>query len=108
MMQWTGAPTAAERDEARSWIRKVRQAHYATGDADAAFQSEPLQPLPLTVSLDEEKVALGNELYHDNRLSGDDSLSCATGHGCAQGGTDQGPSSTGIEGPVGPVNSPTT
>ncbi len=58
--------------------------------------------------LNHEKVALGNELYHDTRLSGDNTLSCASCHGLDKGGTDQAVSSTGINGQIGPINSPTT
>lgn len=57
--------------------------------------------------LNQEKVALGNKLYHDTRLSGDDTLSCASCHDLAMGGTDQAVSSTGVNGQIGPINSPT-
>jgi cytochrome c peroxidase len=53
-------------------------------------------------------VALGDRLYHDVRLSGDDTLSCASCHDLAKGGTDQAPVSTGIRGQLGPINAPTT
>jgi cytochrome c peroxidase len=69
-----------------------------------------LEPLPLKseLKLDSKKVALGKKLYHDTRLSHDNSLSCASCHDLAKGGTDQAISSTGINGQIGPINSPTT
>jgi cytochrome c peroxidase len=41
------------------------------------------------------------------RLSGDNSLSCASCHGLDLGGTDRAKTSTGIRGQLGPINSPT-
>ena len=69
---------------------------------------EPIQPLPLTLNLNPDKVALGDRLYHDPRLSGDNSISCATCHDLTKGGTDNLPVSIGIGGALGDINSPTT
>lgn len=59
---------------------------------------------PLTPS----KVALGRELYFDARLSADDTVSCATCHDPKLGFADGKPLGVGVEGRVGPRNSPTT
>lgn len=59
-------------------------------------------------SLNADKVELGDALYHDTRLSGDNTISCASCHDLAKGGTDQSQYSTGINGTVGHINSPTT
>jgi cytochrome c peroxidase len=107
LMHWNGALNEEERERVLGWIRKVRQENFAT-DAAPEFANEPVQPLPLQVDLDPDKVALGDMLYHDVRLSGDDTISCASCHDLAKGGTDQAPTSTGIDGQVGPINSPTT
>ena len=50
--------------------------------------SEPIQPIPVDGSLDPDKVALGALLFNDNRLSKDDSLSCASCHKQESGGDD--------------------
>ena len=67
------------------------------------------QPIPLVnpFNPDSAKVALGEKLYHDVRLSGDDTVSCATCHGLDTGGVDGGVTSTGIGGQKGPINAPT-
>lgn len=68
---------------------------------------EPISPIPLTIDLDQRKVALGDKLFHDTRLSGDDSISCASCHSLTKGGDDGQPRSIGIRGAEGDVNAPT-
>lgn len=55
-----------------------------------------------------ERVALGERLYFDTRLSADDSVACATCHDVSRGLTDQRPVSEGIGDSLGQRNSPTT
>ena len=76
-------------------------------DAVAKVLDEPIKPIPLTNNLDERKVELGNRLFHDNRLSGNNKVSCASCHSLNLGGTDQAKYSTGINNQVGGINSPT-
>jgi len=68
------------------------------------------QPMPSLASLNlsEDKVRLGNMLYHDTRLSGNGKLSCASCHVLAIGGDDNQPVSTGINRQKGSINAPTT
>lgn len=70
--------------------------------------NQAITPIPLTVKLDQRKVLLGERLYHDTRLSGDNTISCASCHDLTKGGTDQAKDSTGINQTIGPINSPTT
>src|SRR3989339_666462 len=70
-------------------------------------QREPILPIPLTLVLDPAKATLGEKLYHDPRLSGDDTVSCASCDDLAKGGTDQLPLSRGIGGRLGGITSPT-
>lgn len=70
--------------------------------------NEPIRPLPLTLDIDRDIARLGDKLYHDKRLSGDLTLSCASCHLLNEGGDDNQAVSTGIGGAVGPINSPTT
>lgn len=70
---------------------------------------EPLRPLPKTnpEDLRTPMVNLGRQLFHDARLSGDGTVTCASCHGIGQGGDDNLPTSAGIRGQIGPINAPT-
>src|SRR5437879_42468 len=54
-----------------------------------------------------EKIALGQRLFFDGRLSADGSVACSTCHDPARAFTDGRPASIGIKGRVGQRNSPT-
>jgi len=54
-----------------------------------------------------EKVALGEKLFFDGRLSADGTVACATCHDPARAFTDGRPGSVGIHGRVGQRNAPT-
>ena len=75
--------------------------------ASAGFCVEPLEPLPAQVDVDPAKVALGERLFHDPRLSKDGTVSCASCHDLASGGDDGRVVSIGVEGKPGVINSPT-
>ncbi len=72
-----------------------------------ANDNEPIRPLPLMVKLDQSLVALGNTLFHDKRLSADDSVSCASCHNIEAGGADSNALSKGINDQLGSINTPT-
>src|SRR5258708_6145076 len=54
-----------------------------------------------------EKIALGQRLFFDGRLSADGTVACATCHDPARAFTDGKPASIGIEGRAGQRNAPT-
>jgi cytochrome c peroxidase len=54
-----------------------------------------------------EKIALGQRLFFDGRLSADDTVACSTCHDPARAFTDGRPTSIGIEGRAGQRNAPT-
>ncbi|WP_428623687.1 cytochrome-c peroxidase [Sedimenticola sp.] len=70
-------------------------------------RDEPILPLPSHIELDSRKVHLGNILYHDVRLSADDTISCAHCHNLETNGSDGQPRSKGIGGAVGDIKAPT-
>ena len=53
-----------------------------------SWDSEPIVPIPLDAGLDAARVALGEKLFHDPRLSRNNAFSCATCHRLDQGGGD--------------------
>ncbi len=73
----------------------------------AADRTEPIKPIPADVGADPAKVELGHMLFHDVRLSRDDTVSCASCHDLATGGDDSQAVSVGVGAAVGAINSPT-
>ncbi|NGM70684.1 cytochrome C peroxidase [Natronolimnobius sp. AArcel1] len=55
----------------------------------------------------EEKIALGEQLYFDPRISETGTISCNTCHNVMEGGDDSRPVAMGVHGETGPVSSPT-
>ena len=96
-------------DEAalRRWITQTRRDHHRGEGVSERFEVDALQPLPRSVDLSAAKVALGDALFHDVRLSKDNTLSCASCHGLDKGGTDNDRVSTGVGNAKGPINAPT-
>ena len=68
---------------------------------------EPIKPIPDDVGVHLEKVALGRALFHDPRLSKDNTTACVSCHDLASGGDDGRKVSVGVEGRSGPINAPT-
>jgi cytochrome c peroxidase len=90
------------------WVRKEAvKWPDAPGKTDGVI-NQAITPIPSTIKLDERKVLLGERLYHDTRLSSDNTISCASCHDLKKGGTDQAKDSTGVNRTLGPINSPTT
>ena len=72
-----------------------------------AQSDEPIKPLPTEVKLDKKKVAIGERLFNDKRLSRDNSIACVSCHSMTRGGADGLVTGTGIGGIKGPINVPT-
>ena len=77
------------------------------GHAADGREEEPIKAIPETVEVDAAKAALGRRLFHDPRLSRDDTISCASCHDLRAGGADGRRVSIGVEEQEGVVNSPT-
>jgi cytochrome c peroxidase len=58
------------------------------GPAWRPAASEPIAPIPLQRDWDPKRVAVGERLFHDARLSRDQARSCATCHPLDRGGMD--------------------
>ncbi|CAI0810185.1 Cytochrome c551 peroxidase precursor [Serratia liquefaciens] len=106
-LHWAGQVDEQEREALLGWIAQQRARYYASNEAAAEHRNEPIQPIPKALPVDAQKVALGFRLYHDPRLSGDSTLSCAHCHSLNTGGVDGRKTSIGVGGAVGPINAPT-
>ena len=71
------------------------------------ISAEPIKPIPPASDYDLQKAILGNKLFHEKKLSKDNTISCASCHDLSAGGDDGVPVSIGIEGRAGNINSPT-
>ncbi|MDB6453069.1 cytochrome-c peroxidase [Falsirhodobacter sp. 20TX0035] len=71
------------------------------------LSGEPITPVPLDVVTDPARVSLGQRLFSDTRLSGDNSISCSSCHMIARGGADGLRLSRGPQNRVPPTNTPT-
>lgn len=71
------------------------------------LSTDAVQPIPLSLNLDQAKVALGRTLFSDVRLSGDDTVSCASCHVVPAGGSNNQKHAIGIRGQEGGINTPT-
>ena len=68
---------------------------------------EPIQPIPQEIVTDRPKVALGEQLFQDVRLSKNSQKSCLSCHSFSLGGADRLAHSIGIDGATTRVNTPT-
>lgn len=106
-MHWSGKISPQERETMLNWIKDQRLKYYATPDMAENRRNEPVQPIPQSLPVNAQKVALGQRLYHDPRLSGDNTISCASCHQLGAGGVDGRKTSLGVGDQVGPINAPT-
>lgn len=103
MLHWNARLSSDDKTVLLNWISAERQ----KAAAEVPLWNEPIQPIKLYKNLDTRKVALGERLFHEKRLSGDNTISCASCHDLKKGGTDRVQYSTGIFGQKGGINSPT-
>ena len=61
---------------------------YMHPEPPAPEAQEPITPIPLSLALDPQRVALGERLFHDVRLSHDNTRACTTCHPLQRGGMD--------------------
>jgi cytochrome c peroxidase len=69
--------------------------------------AEPISPVPLELALDPKRVALGERLFYDARLSGDNTRSCAACHPLDKGAMDGRARATATDGQARLRNTPT-
>jgi cytochrome c peroxidase len=85
--------------------------HHVSAKSEQAYTSpateQPITPIPDALDLDSRKVDLGRRLFHDKRLSRDNTISCASCHDLKRAGIDANPVAVGVAKQMGTVNSPT-
>ena len=87
-------------------MKSQRAAFYPNQLAHAQWSNETIRPVQDSVPVDMRKVILGNLLFHDVRLSADNTVSCSSCHGLNTGGVDNKQFSEGVGGQFGGVNAP--
>ena len=107
LVHWGSQMTDKKAAMIAEWARDYRTAYYNDG-LSGERAGEPVRPIIANPDVDQRKVALGFSLYHDTRLSVDNTVSCATCHGLNTGGVDNLQYSKGVENNMGGVNAPTT
>ena len=108
LAHWGSSLTSTKTYMVLAWVKQHREQFYPNTLAADEFKNEPVRPIPDSLAVDARKVALGEALYHDTRLSGDGTVSCATCHGINTAGVDNKQYSEGIKGQLGGVNAPTS
>ncbi|MDH2999964.1 cytochrome-c peroxidase [Chelonobacter oris] len=106
-LHWGSSLNAEEQKVLLDWIRQQRQDHLLPQATAAVDAARFIQPIPDSLPVNSEKVALGNQLFHNTALSADGSVSCASCHGLNSGGVDNLPTSSGIHQQKGGINAPT-
>lgn len=107
-VHWSSRLTDADKKNILDWVKVSRANHYSTKLNAKDKANEPLQALPKSIPTNAKKVALGEKLFNDKRLSGDDTVSCASCHLLEKAGTDGKRFAEGVRKQFGDINAPTT
>ena len=106
LVHWGSSITPEKQSVVLDWVKDTRMAMYDDGlVGDRA--AEPVRPIDAKLEFDPEKAALGYALFHDTRLSVDNTVSCASCHALETAGVDNQQYSHGVNDQLGGVNAPT-
>ena len=106
LVHWGSSLTAAKRQIVLDWVRSRRIAMY-DDNLPENRNAEPVRPVDTYIEYDPAKAELGFDLFHDTRLSVDNTVSCASCHDLATAGVDNHQYSHGVNDLMGGVNAPT-
>ena len=106
LVHWGSSLTSAKREIVLEWVRQMRTRIYNDG-LEGERANEPVRPIDQTLEYDAAKAALGFALFHDPRLSVDNTVSCASCHALETAGVDNHQYSHGVNDQLGGVNAPT-
>ena len=106
LVHWGSSLTPEKRAIVLDWAAAMRTAIHNDGlTGDRA--NEPVRPIDQTLEYDAAKAELGFALFHDTRLSVDNTVSCASCHALETAGVDNHQYSHGVNDQLGGVNAPT-
>ncbi len=83
------------------------QVDFVTLTNQRLYSDQAITPIPLSNLFDKNKAILGDKLFHDPRLSKNNSVACASCHSLFTAGADRLTVSIGINGLSGQMNAPT-
>ena len=106
LVHWGSSLTPAKREIVLDWVKSMRAAIYNDG-LEGERANEPVRPINLALEYDPAKAELGYALFHDPRLSVDNTVSCASCHDLGTAGVDNHRYSHGVNDLLGGVNAPT-
>ena len=106
LVHWGSSLTSVKREIVLDWVRQMRARIYNDG-LEGERANEPVRPIDKTLEYDAAKAALGFALFHDPRLSVDNTVSCASCHALETAGVDNHQYSHGVNDQLGGVNAPT-
>ena len=106
LVHWGSSITSEKQEIVLDWVRQMRLRLYAD-NLPAERENEPVRPIDDVLEFDQAKADLGYVLYHDVRLSVDNTVSCASCHELDNAGVDNHQYSHGVNDQLGGVNAPT-
>ena len=106
LVHWGSSLTPAKREIVLDWVKSMRAAIYNDG-LEGERANEAVRPIDLALEYDPAKAELGYALFHDPRLSVDNTVSCASCHDLGTAGVDNHRYSHGVNDLLGGVNAPT-
>ena len=106
LVHWGSSLTAAKRAIVLDWIHS-RRAEMYNDNLPVSRAAEPVRPIDTYIEYDPAKAELGFDLFHDTRLSVDNTVSCASCHSLSTAGVDNHQYSHGVNDLMGGVNAPT-
>ena len=106
LVHWGSSLTAAKREIVLSWVAEMRARIHNDGLVGSRA-NEPVRPIDQSLEYDAAKAELGKALFHDKRLSVDNTVSCASCHEIENAGVDNHQYSHGVNDQLGGVNAPT-
>ncbi len=105
-VHWGTSLAEQEKKDILEWVAVTRSKYFTSKGMASKYANEPVQMIE-AVPYDAAKAAVGKKLFHDTRLSSDNSISCASCHDFGKGGGDALRFSKGVRDQEGDINSPT-